>query len=400
MRTFSKIGTALCLSAIGWTGVAHAAPCASLPNPLVISGSTAVQALVAKVAAPLGAASGADQLTVIYKGSGSCSGVTQLGLDATPTGACTAGGCITGTGTYWDATGTVTMCDLDPSGTHVDLILSDVYKESCEGVTNTKLRDEPVLVIPFGFIVPKASNQEAIDAREAYYVYGRGMMAGVSPWINETSLFRRDNGSGTQITIYKSIKIPVGSPIGVMASGTGDMITKVASAAMPEQTLGFAGLDAVDTKRAMVDILAYRHWGQTNFYWPDSSVTSFDKKNVRDGHYPLWGYEHVVTLVDDAGMPLKANAKKFADILSGKVALPGGNAILEEAKAGVVPLCAMDVARTADAGDFTLATSESCACFYEKNAGAAGGNTTCTACTADTMCTTGQKCRNGYCEAR
>ena len=150
----------------------------------------------------------------------------------------------------------------------------------------------------------------------------------------------------------------------------------------------------------MVDILAYRHYGQTKFYWPTLSKTTFDKKNVRDGHYPLWGYEHVVTLVDDAGMPLKPNAKKFADILSGKVALPGGDAILEESKAGVVPLCAMDVARSADAGDFSVANGESCGCFFEKNAGTAGGATSCTACTADTMCTTGQHCRHGYCEAR
>lgn len=400
MNKTSRFGTALCLSALGWTGVAHAAPCASLPSPLVVSGSSAVQALVARVAPPLAAATGADQITVVYKSSGSCSGVTQLGLDTTPTGACVAGGCITGTANFWDAAGAMQSCELETAGTHVDLILSDVYKDSCEGVTNTKLRDETLLVIPFAFIVPKASNEEAIDAREAYYVYGKGMSAGVTPWTNETALFRRNNGSGTQITIYKNIKIPVGSPIGVEASGTGDMITKVASAANPALALGFAGTDAVDTKRAMVDILAYRHWGQKKFYWPDSSVTAFDKKNVRDGHYPLWGYEHAVTLVDDAGQPLKANAKTFSDILAGKVALPGGNAILEEAKSGVVPLCAMDVARTADAGDFTLATGESCGCFFEKNAGAAGGATSCTACTADTNCTTGQKCRSGFCEAR
>ena len=76
-----------------------------------------MQALIAKVAPPLGAATGADQLTVVYKGSGSCSGVTQLGLDTTPTGACVAGGCVTGTATYWDAAGAAQMCDLDPAGT-------------------------------------------------------------------------------------------------------------------------------------------------------------------------------------------------------------------------------------------------------------------------------------------
>ena len=33
-------------------------------------------------------------------------------------------------------------------------------------------------------------------------------------------------------------------------------------------------------------------------YLPDSTGTSFDKKNVRDGHYWLWGAQHFYGLVN------------------------------------------------------------------------------------------------------
>ncbi|MDB4991560.1 MAG: hypothetical protein JWN04_6738 [Myxococcaceae bacterium] len=405
MNRASVLGTAaLCLSAFGWTDLAHAAPCSGLTNPLVVSGSTAVQAVIAKVAPPLAAATGADQISVIYQGTGSCSGVAQLGLDVTPgaAGACAMGACLTGTASYWDATGAMKSCDLETTGTHIDLILSDVYKASCDGVTNPNLRDTNLLVIPFGLITAKGSTQEAIDAREGYYVFGRGMAAGITPWVNELLEFNRGSGSGTQITIFKNLHVPVGAAFGVKATGTGDMITKVSGATSAEQAIGFASLDAVDTKRDLVKTLAYRHWGQNKFYWPDSTNSTFDKRNVRDGHYPLWSYEHAITLVDGTGAPVSPLAKKFSDILSGTVALPGGDAVLLESKSGVIPLCAMEVARTADAGDFTVATSNACGCFFEKNAGAAGGtpDASCKSCVSDTDCSSGQHCRNTFCEAR
>ena len=34
---------------------------------------------------------------------------------------------------------------------------------------------------------------------------------------------------------------------------------------------------------------------QRTGYQPDSSPTTIDKANVRDGHYPLWGYVHFFT---------------------------------------------------------------------------------------------------------
>ncbi len=410
MNRTSAIGAAaVCLSMFGWTESAFAdTACSSLPNTVVIAGSTAVKSLVQAVGAKLARATGDDLITIVYQGKGSCAGVQVIGADTDPTGACTDASCVKGTADYYDTTYDPTVmgakpptCDLDPNGTHVDIAFSDVYKESCDGVSNPNLRDQSMVVLPFGFVVPKASSQEAIDAREAYYVYGKGMAANVTPWTNPAAVFQRDSTSGTQITMFKNIHIPIASQLGTTANpnSTDGVATSVAAVTNAEQGLGIAGLDAVDLKyRGSLDVLAYRHWGQKKFYWGDSTPTSYDKKNIRDGHYPLWGYEHGVYLVDGSGNPLKPRAKKLADILSGAVALPGGDVVVEAAKVSIIPTCAMEVSRMTDGGDFSAYTpAEPCTCAFEKNV--TQGSTSCKACTADTDCSAGQKCRHNYCEA-
>jgi len=39
-------------------------------------------------------------------------------------------------------------------------------------------------------------------------------------------------------------------------------------------------------------------------------MNSYDKKNVRDGHYPLWGYVHFFIPIGTGGVPADA-AKTF-----------------------------------------------------------------------------------------
>ncbi|MDB4976415.1 MAG: hypothetical protein JWN48_4756 [Myxococcaceae bacterium] len=405
MNRASVLGSAaLCLSAMGWAGQAHALNCADLPNPLYVAGSSAVSAVLGKVAPVLSGATGADQLSIVYISKGSCAGVGYVAKDATPAGACSADTCVTGAAVYWPAGATASsMCDLAPAGNHVDVALSDVYKDSCVGLTTTGLTDQNLLVLPFGFIVPKASGQEAIDAREAYFVYGRGMTAGITPWTNPMFTFQRNGDSGTQITVFKNIHVPTGNAVGFNAGSTGAMLTMVGASTAPEQTLGFIGLDLVDTSnsgRTSVKALAYRHWGQSKYYFPDSTNVSFDKKNVRDGHFPLWGYEHAISPVNG---PNAARAQKFVDVLTGKTPVVGADVVALEASAAVIPLCAMEVSRTSDGGDFSLVTTgDACSCAFEKSAPSGAAPASCKACTADTECTTPglTHCRHGFCEAR
>jgi hypothetical protein len=394
---------AVCLTAIGWQGTVHAAPCKDLPNPVIVAGSTAIGALLGKIGAKLSMATGADQMTIIQAStpSGSCTGVEALSKDVTPTGACAAGACASGTAKAYDSTGKANLaCELDATAPHLDLVFSDVYKESCGDVGKVDgLKDESLVVLPFGFIVPTASSQSAIDAKEAYYVFGRGGSANVTPWNNNDLIARRNSGSGTQITTYLNLGIPVSAPGGVDKMNSGGVRDAVSMATNPQAAIGIIGLDAADPYRSTLKALAYRHYGQTKFYYADSTASSYDKKNVRDGHYPLWGYEHGIYRVDGAGNPISANAKKLIDIISGKLPLPGGDVIVENAAAGTIPMCAMEVQRTGDAKDYTAITSgDSCSCLYEKSV--VQGTTSCTSCTTDANCASGQKCHHNYCEAR
>jgi len=382
----------LSASVAGWSSEAEAqVACSGLDNPVVVSGSTAVQPYLAKVAVALAGGTGDKKISVVLKASGSCSGVAQLAADTAST--CTAEACVTGTASYWTAGGDPTkpsQCNLDSAGQHIDLILSDVYKESCEGVTGADaLLDETFAVIPFAFITPKASSQNAIDAREAYYAYGKGPTGNVTPWVNKDVLFQRNSGSGTQITVFK----------GTDATSGGKMLTNVAAATDVEAALGFAALDAVDAKRDTLNVLAYRHYKegsykQNSYYYPDSTSSSYDKKNVRDGHYPLWGYEHLVRRSANTA------AKKLADVLTQVTALPGSKDVTQlEVESFLVPKCAMKVQRTADAGDFSVYKPEaSCGCYFEKNV--TDGTTACTECTKDGDCAGTETCNLGYCEAK
>ena len=52
--------------------------------------------------------------------------------------------------------------------------------------------------------------------------------------------------------------------------------------------MGILGAEVYDATRATLTALAFRAQGQYAAYWADSTVTSRDKKNVRDGHYTVW----------------------------------------------------------------------------------------------------------------
>ena len=80
----------------------------------------------------------------------------------------------------------------------------------------------------------------------------------------------------------------------------------------------------VGKSRDKVKILAYQHFKQDCAWLPDSSSTSFDKINVRDGHYPLWGPLHLFAKVDANNVPTKPDAANLIGYFTGKVATPAG----------------------------------------------------------------------------
>ena len=150
----------------------------------------------------------------------------------------------------------------------------------------------------------------------------------------------------------------------------------------------------------MVHSLAFRAFKQLKSYWPDSTPTTFDKRNVRDGHYPIWSYVEYLAPQAAGGGALNPNAQEIVDLLVGNAVAtsPAFEPLDLVINAGLVPACAMKVSRSAEGGDLSPATpSQPCGCYYE--AKVPMGSTTCTACTDDTPCG-GGKCRHGYCEAQ
>jgi hypothetical protein len=145
--------------------------------------------------------------------------------------------------------------------------------------------------------------------------------------------------------------------------------------------------------RASLTTLAYRATHQYAAYYPDSTATSRDKKNVRDGHYTVWSPTIWMDYVS-GGQPISPDARYVIDLIAGHIVTPTPNfdASIVVAKVGLVPDCAMRVTRSFEGGPLSLyKPPTSCTCTYEN----AVDVSTCTTCS--TTCTTGV-CRDGYCE--
>jgi hypothetical protein len=387
------IGAACFLAA----GSSAGAPCSSLPSPIYVTGSSTPK----NVLAGLAQAWAATQ-TIVYASPGSCAAWDAI-LNGTPT---------TGTATYWDATGTAQTCTLDPAGNAADLGLSDVFVASCPASYGfpsslpSGVGDffGPVQVV--GFVVPTASSQTLLSVKAAYFLYGFPQGGQVAPWANtnnDANILQGGTGSTPLMMLAPAIGVPLPKWQGTVVSGSAAMLTAVANSTSPEATLGLLGADAFDANRSVIKVLAYQHTDQECAWLPDSSPTSFDKQNVRDGHYPLWGPLHMAARVDTSGNPVSPGAGALIGVLTGKTAPPAGLDLLHlEIGNHQVPACAMHVQRASELGPLSAyKPAQSCDCYF---AFQATGNTTCTSCTTQSDCTGSTTCvlhgSTGYCEAK
>jgi hypothetical protein len=308
---------------------------------------------------------------------GSCTGVTSVQADKTPTGACALGACISsGTVKYFDAdalamaTPVPKTCDIDAAApVHVDVGLSDVWVDTCTGAQPdpTLVKDTTGPVEPMVFVVPKASQQTAITAEEAYFVFGFGAPGQARPWIVETNLFIRNPTSGTEQIIAHNINVPAGRWKGIDKGGSGGVrdAVKNAPAASVDSTLGILGSDVYDINRDTLKALAYQAYHQKGAFFPDSTATSFDKRNVRNGHYVHWGYLHMITRADT----VSAQGTRFVNWVTGTDAGPftGTNSITAlTIAAKLVPTCAMKVSRKSEGGALLpLTPATDCSAAFE-----------------------------------
>jgi hypothetical protein len=385
------------------------------PNPIYITGSTAFEPVVQAMAAQLnnrviGDGGTAGAVTLIYQtGGNSCGGVAAVRDNSN----------LTGTGHYYTtASGAAGQlsCSLDTAPPKADVGISDVFYETCgAGTRPAAIGDFLGPAQAMLVVVPAASTaQTSITAEEAADVWGCGARGAVAPWTVESAIQQRSQTSGTQNIIARSINVLASSFHGTTNGSGGNLVTTLTGGnplvpiADPTTAIGFLAADAYDSGtgatagRARMRALAFRGLEQIQAFYADSAPDAFDKRNVRDGHYLPWGYEHLIVHVDGAGVPTTAAARNFVDWVLGNTTTadnaPNFDPITLESTAHVIPVCAMKVKRASDGGLLSkYAPADSCGCAFEA-AVTGAAPAACVACGGDGTCAGGTLCHHGYCE--
>jgi len=382
----------------------------SLPsNFIYATGSTAIQPYVGRVAQVL---ESLNIATVIYLGAGSCLGVSSM-LNGTPL---VANG---KTASYYDsalsASGAVQSgtCTVDLPTKVPDLGISDVFPATCDPQLATSglpsnLGDFSGPVQVMEMVVPVTSQQTSISSEAAYMVWGFGAHSGVAPWTDPTFLLQRSATSGTENMIGAAIGLPPATDVwfGVKNGSSSNIVTGITDVthgllvdggtpASPltqaniDSTLGILASDVADSNRQVLKPLAFQDVGESCGWFPDSTQTSFDKKNVRDGHYPIWGPSHFIAYVDSNGNPVDGNVKTLIDALNGEntQVLASLDIVQFYATSHIVPTCAMHVSRASDGQSYSsYAPQTSCSCYYDLTATGQVDPTECVSCTRASDC--------------
>jgi hypothetical protein len=383
--------------------------CSTLPHPIYVTGSSAFGPTLNAFAAKL--AMETTPTTIVYISSSSCAGATAIA----------SGTALTATGTYYLATGAQSPNPCTPhAGTTADLAVSDVFYESCSSTNQaparpTTLGDIKGPVQAMEIIVPKNNTTGYLTAQEGQVIWGCSTLPSTITTIEATGVFVRGPTSGSQIItaaaigldpsafVGNSTTLQLGSS-GVMASTVGGYPTAHTG---DNNAVGFLGADVFDLDHASTTApliaLPFQASGQTLAFYADSAPGTADRKNVRDGHYFPWGYEHLLATVDSTGAATDTGAAKLIGLITGATTDSSFDYVQVEGKAGTIPLCAMAVQKTADVPGYLSpsARTSTCDCAYQA---AASGTapTGCTTCTtggdAGNTCSGGKTCQHGYCE--
>jgi hypothetical protein len=381
---------------------AHAVNCSTLSNPLVIESGDTQEPLLKSVGRKL-RDSTVNPMTLIYLLTGSCTLIDdKFNGRSLAQNAVVSYVPSTAENPSWTPGQPSSQCTIDAAGgLPIDVAISALFVSGCTmNPTPSGLGLFQGPIQGYTFIVPKASSQTAIVAEEAYFTFGFGQAGQAQPWIDETLMFIRPPTKSTILTMAAAIHVPATKWHGVPEDKSTQVLNLVATSPNPEATIGILGAEVYDTARNKLTVLAYRAYQQRYAYFPDSTATSFDKQNVRDGHYLPWSPTVYITAVDTNNVPTNANAKYLIDLILGNAITPAPDVdgLASVIGVGLVPDCAMRVSRQIDGGDLSLySPTEPCGCFYDSKV--PQGASSCTTCTTDGPCGAG-KCRHGYCEAQ
>ncbi|WNG56362.1 hypothetical protein F0U59_17525 [Archangium gephyra] len=398
------------LLAVAFAGsVAHAQTntptvnCASFPQPIYVSGSSAIRSFLGVVAQQL--AKESPPFTIIYQSQGSCTGVraiySTVAADRVIKDIPAAGTRVANYAIALKADGSAQECFLASEGNIVDVGVSDVYAATCnynappEGV---QIADYEGPIQPMTLVVPAASSQRSISAEAAYMAFGMGGNQGAAaPWVDQNLFFVRNSSSGTQQMIARAINVPADKWWGIdraSSDGVRRNMKVILDQATADKAIGIVSTDIADEERSNLRILAFQGTGQSCGYLPDSTPFAKDKQNVRDGHYPIWGPVHFFTRTEN-GLPSAAAGALVSRFAAARIDQVLLDSIIEK---HLVPKCAMKVKRSMEMGPLsTYSTDSRCGCYFDLKA---NGATSCKACAGPADCpSSAPACNYGYCEA-
>ena len=383
--------------------------CSSLPNPIVVTGSTDYEPFVRELGVRLAAESPPSTIVIVSLGSQNkpCSGIQSV-VEATDFGGAP--------GRYYTSSGGMTttkMCTF-AAGQTAHVAISEVFYESCSAVVQPRPADiADVLgpVLPIAFVVPMISTTQYVTHEEARAIFGCGVSATrkVADVFDDSKwVFCRDAAAGTQIGVAKSLGLSGSTFPGCRFYNSdgklvADLIPRLGDPAVTGDdfiptrgTIGFVAVSEIERNRIAGFNLAFQAKGQTQAFYANSRVDSTDRRNVRDGHYPLWGYTHVISKM--TGASLSPQASELIGWIDGTKASTKFDTVSFEASAGLVPLCAMKVKRSSDGGLLSpYSAPQTCHCAFEAFATKALPPD-CTPCASASTCTGGASCRHGFCE--
>lgn len=278
-----------------------------------------------------------------------------------------------------------------------DIANSALFNSACtSSPAPANVHLEEGAVQAYVLAVPKASAQTAITFEEAYFVFGFGKAGLVAPWTDDTQIFTRKPTTSTLLAWANHLGIPADKwPLAPQLASSQAVVDAISRG--NASAIGLLGAEVYDSNRGAMNALAYRARHQHAAYYPDSSASARDKQNVRDGHYTVWSPTIWMDRIDPAtGAPLDPRTRYVIDLIANKPVSPAPSFDTTTfiAKVGLVPDCAMRVARDFEGGPLRLyQPAESCVCRYESLV----ATTSCATCTD--RCASGV-CRHGYCEVQ
>ena len=378
---------------------ASAIDCSTLPNPVFIQNGDTQEPLMKQLGKAL-RESTVNPITIVYRNSGSCTNIEAMysgtKLTVNPSYVPSAAEDPT-----WDPSKPSPQCTIAPGGEDLDLAISALFVTACNpdpAPAGLAVFTGPVQ--PYLFVVPQASSQEAIWAEEAYFTFGFGNSGTANPWTDESFFHIRTATKSTLLTIAANITVPAVKMKGIPWDKSSEVMAAVSASPEPDKTIGLLGAELYDQNRDALNALAFKAFGQRHAYYPDSTRESFDKQNVRDGHYTIWSPTEYIAKVDGQGDIVDPDVAYIVGLILGSGVDPEPDfEPLDILVGGVklVPDCAMKVKRGGEGADLSpYDPAEPCHCYFEATLGTPSAS--CTECEDDSPCG-GGTCRHGYCEA-